>query len=192
MMEVFILFKKKSCKKVNKPIKKRENIIKSLFYVNGKFSFLALLKNIAIPLGGGIVIALITRDSMEKYTQLNKSILTPPAIVFPIVWSILYILMGIAAYRIYMNNKDGKTDYDGYFYYLVQLLINFLWSIVFFNLRLYGISFFLIIILLILIIITTIKFFKVDNISGVAMIPYIIWVGFASYLTFYIWVFNEM
>lgn len=101
-------------------------------------------------------------------------------------------MMGLAAYRIYMNNKQGKNDYNGYFNYLVQLLINFLWSIIFFNFRLYGISFILIIILLIFIIITVIKFFKTDKIAGILMIPYILWTVFATYLTFYIWMFNEM
>ncbi|WP_370773430.1 TspO/MBR family protein [Clostridium sp.] len=100
--------------------------------------------------------------------------------------------MGVAAYRIYMNNKEGRNDYDGYFYYFIQLLINFLWAIIFFNLRLYGISFILTIVLLVLIIITTVKFFKVDKIAGALMIPYIAWVAFASYLTFYVWMFNEM
>lgn len=91
-----------------------------------------------------------------------------------------------------MNNKAGKSDYNGYFYYLIQLLVNFLWAIVFFNLRLYGISFIIIVALLVLIIITTIKFFKVDKIAGSLMVPYIIWVTFASYLTLYVWIFNEM
>lgn len=177
----------------NKPPKgKRKNIIKELFCVNNKFDFMGLLKNIAMTVVGGILVGLITKGSMSTYDSLKKSILNPPSIVFPIVWSILYVLMGLAAYRIYMNNKDGKNDYNGYFYYFIQLLINFLWAIIFFNLRLYGISFILIVILLVLIIITTIKFFKADKIAGTLMIPYIAWVAFASYLTFYVWMFNEM
>lgn len=179
-------------KKKNKVAKKRKNIVKDLFCVNDKFDLVGLLKNIAMPVGGGILVALITKGSMNTYDTLKKSLLTPPDIVFPIVWTILYVLMGLASYRIYMNNKAGKKDYNGYFYYLIQLLVNFLWSIVFFNLRLYGISFILIVVLLVLIIITTIKFFKVDKIAGSLMLPYIIWVTFASYLTLYIWMFNEM
>lgn len=180
-------------KKVQKaPKGKRKNIIKEIFCVNNKFNFKGLLKNILMSVGGGLLVGFITRNSINVYNTLKKSLLTPPNIVFQIVWIVLYTLIGIAAYRIYMNNKAEKNDYNGYFYYLVQLLINFLWSIIFFNLRLYGISFILIIILLILITITTIKFFKVDKISGVLMIPYIGWITFASYLTFYIWIFNEM
>ena len=180
-------------KKVQKaPKGKRKNIIKEIFCVNNKFNFKGLLKNILMSVGGGLLVGSITRNSINVYNTLKKSLLTPPNIVFQIVWIVLYTLIGIAAYRIYMNNKAEKNDYNGYFYYLVQLLINFLWSIIFFNLRLYGISFILIIILLILITITTIKFFKVDKISGVLMVPYIGWITFASYLTFYIWIFNEM
>lgn len=180
-------------KKVQKaPKGKRKNIIKEIFCVNNKFNFKGLLKNILMSVGGGLLVGFITRNSINVYNTLKKSLLTPPNIVFQIVWLVLYTLIGIAAYRIYMNNKAEKNDYNGYFYYLVQLLINFLWTIIFFNLRLYGISFILIIILLILITITTIKFFKVDKISGVLMVPYIGWITFASYLTFYIWIFNEM
>ena len=180
-------------KKVQKaPKGKRKNIIKEIFCVNNKFNFKGLLKNILMSVGGGLLVGFITRNSINVYDTLKKSLLTPPNIVFQIVWIVLYTLIGIAAYRIYMNNKTEKNDYNGYFYYLVQLLINFLWTIIFFNLRLYGISFILIIILLILITITTIKFFKVDKISGVLMVPYIGWITFASYLTFYIWIFNEM
>ena len=148
-----------------KKVNKRNNIFKKIFCVNGRFELIGLLKNLAIPLVGGIIISLITKDSMSTYGSLKKSILTPPAFVFSIVWTILYIMMGLAAYRIYMNNKQGKNDYNGYFNYLVQLLINFLWSI---------------------------KFFKTDKIAGILMIPYILWTVFATYLTFYIWMFNEM
>ncbi|MBS6184835.1 MAG: TspO/MBR family protein [Clostridium celatum] len=183
---------KKKVKVQKAPKGKRKNIIKEIFCVNNKFNFKGLLKNILMSVGGGLLVGFITRNSINVYDTLKKSLLTPSNSIFQIVWIVLYTLIGIAAYRIYMNNKSEKNDYNGYFYYLVQLLINFLWPIIFFNLRLYGISFILIIILLILIIITTIKFFKVDTIAGVLMIPYIGWVAFASYLTFYIWMFNEM
>ena len=182
----------KEKKKVKKKNKKQKGILRNIFCYNNKFDIMALMKNILLPVAGAIIITLFTKNSMNTYDTLKKSIVTPPAIVFTIVWTILYTLMGIASYRIYMNNKAGKKDYDGYFYYIIQLLINFLWSIVFSNLRLYGISFILIILLLILIVITIVKFFKVDKIAGILMIPYILWVSFASYLSLYIWIFNEM
>lgn len=180
--------KKKSIK--HKKVKK--NIFRDILSFNGKFDFLALIKNILIPLGGGVGVSLLLRNTISIYDNLKKPIFTPPNIVFPIVWAILYLIIGVAAYRIYMNNRLGRNDFDGYFYYLVGLLLNFLWPIVFFGLRLYGISFILVIVLLIFIIVTTIKFFKVDKIAGILMIPYGIWVTFASILNFFIWMFNEM
>lgn len=185
--------KKKKIKVKNKvKSKKQRNILGSIFKVNGNFNFLALLKNIILPVGGAIIVGLMTKGGMNIYNSLKKPIITPPSIVFPIVWTILYVLMGIAAYRIYMNNRSGRDDKGAYFYYLIQLSINFLWSFIFFNFRLYGISFILIIVLLVLIIITTIKFFKNDKLSGFLMIPYILWVSFASVLTFFIYMLNEM
>ena len=184
--------RKKKKPKVKKSVNRKKNIFKEVFCVNGKFEFVGLLKNIMMPIIGSLIVGFVTKNSMNIYDALKKSILTPPNLVFRIVWISLYTLMGIAAYRIYMHNKQGKDDHGGYFDYLVQLLISFLWAIIFFNLRLYGISFILISILLILIIITTIKFFKNDKISGILMIPYILWVLFAGYLSFYIWIFNEM
>ena len=185
--------KKKKIKVKNKvKSKKQRNILGSIFKVNGNFKFLALLKNIILPVGGAIIVGFMTKGGMNIYNSLKKPIITPPSIVFPIVWTILYVLMGIAAYRIYMNNRSGRDDKGAYFYYLIQLSINFLWSFIFFNFRLYGISFILIIVLLVLIIITTIKFFKNDKLSGFLMIPYILWVSFASVLTFFIYMLNEM
>lgn len=185
--------KKKKIKVKNKvKSKKQRNILGSIFKVNGNFNFLALLKNIILPVGGAIIVGFMTKGGMNIYNSLKKPIITPPSIVFPIVWTILYVLMGIAAYRIYMNNRSGRDDKGAYFYYLIQLAINFLWSFIFFNFRLYGISFILIIVLLVLIIITTIKFFKNDKLSGFLMIPYILWVSFASVLTFFIYMLNEM
>ena len=112
--------------------------------------------------------------------------------VFGIVWTILYILMGIAAYRIYMKNKKISDDKGAYFFYLVKLIFNLAWSFLFFTFRLYGISFIWTIILIVLVIITFIKFIKIDKIAGLLLIPYLIWLFYASYLNFFVWVFNEM
>ncbi len=170
----------------------KESIIGKVFKVNGKFSLKELAKNFAIPLGGSILIGLLTGGSGELYTDLVRPSFAPPGWLFGVVWPILYILMGIAAYRIAMYEKDGVNTKNAYFTYLIQLGLNFLWPIVFFNLKLYGVAFILIVILLVLIIITTIKFFKVDKVAGILMIPYILWVTFASVLNFFIWLLNEM
>ncbi|MGL5085722.1 MAG: TspO/MBR family protein [Clostridium sp.] len=163
-----------------------------MFKVNGEFKIVPLIINILIPLVGGYIVGYLNSGTMGMYEMLKKPFFSPPGIVFPIVWSILYILMGIAAYRIFMRNKQGADDNGAYFFYLAQLLINFLWSFVFFTFRLYGMAFIVLVILFILIIITFIKFIKVDKIAGLLLIPYILWVAFAGLLNFFIYVLNEM
>lgn len=159
---------------------------------NIKIKFIPLIINILIPILGGFLVSYINRNSYKVYDALKKPFLTPPNIVFSIVWSILYVLIGIAAYRIYIKNKSNIDDKGAYFFYLIQLLLNFMWSFIFFTFRLYGISFIWIIILIIFVLITFVKFIKIDKIAGILFIPYILWLIYASYLSYFIWVFNEM
>lgn len=164
----------------------------NIFKVDDRFNFGALLKNLALPLIGGILIGFFIKNSTSIYNGIKKPVFAPPPIVFPIVWTILYVLMGIAAYRIYMKNTTGINDDGAYFYYLVQLCINFLWPFVFFSFRLYGISFIILVTLLILVVLTTLKFRKVDKTAAYLMIPYILWLCYAGVLNYFVWVYNEM
>ncbi|MGG5462614.1 TspO/MBR family protein [Clostridium sp. B9] len=164
----------------------------NIFKVNGKFNLGDLIISILITLGGGFVISKFISGSTEVYESLNKPWFSPPAWVFSIVWTILYILMGIAAYRIYQRYKEGEKAKGTLLIYGLQLILNFAWSFIFFYFKLYGLAFIELIILLILIIITTIKFFRFDKISGLLMIPYIAWVSFVGVLNFFIWMLNEM
>lgn len=165
---------------------------KNIFKVNGKFNLGTLIISILIAQGIGIVSAAFTMGAGNLYTQLERPIFSPPPIVFSIVWPILYLLMGIAAYRIYMRRKEGEDVKKALTLYAVQLILNFMWSIIFFRFKLYGLAFIELIILFLFIVFTTIEFFKKDKISGFLMLPYVIWVGFAAILNFYIWKFNEM
>lgn len=185
--------KKKKDKKVKKhKDKKKLKFSLNIFKVDGVFKLIPLLINILIPLVAGLVVGYLNSGSMGIYNKLEKSVINPPALVFQIVWPILYMLMGIAAYRIYMRNKSGANDDGAYFYYLIQLVLNLLWPFVFFTFRLYGVSFVLIIVLLIIVAITIYKFFKVDKKAGYLMIPYIAWLLFASILNFFVYMLNEM
>lgn len=168
--------------------KKNINILK----VNNKIHFIKLIINILIPLGGGALVGYITRNSMESYNLLKKPFFSPPGIVFPIVWTILYILMGIAAYRICVKTKDAEVKGDAYFFYLIQLLFNFGWSFIFFSFKLYGLAFLWLVVLFILVVITTIKFLRIDKKAGLLMIPYILWLAFAGVLNYFVWMLNEM
>lgn len=147
-----------------------------------------LIISLLISLGVGGLSALITSGSMDIYKTLIKPPLAPPSILFPIVWTILYILMGISSYMIY-ESENYKKD-DALKIYLLQLGINFIWPIFFFLLKLRLISLIIIILLLIAIIFMIIKFYKINKTSAYLQIPYLIWVLFATYLNFGFYILN--
>lgn len=135
----------------------------------------------------GIVSGLITRGAMEVYSQMNiNAPLTPPAILFPIVWTVLYALMGIAAARIWLSELSIERT-NSLRLYVGQLIVNFFLSIIFFNFSAYGVAFVWLVLLLLLIILMIWEFVKVDKIAARLLIPYIIWVTFAAYLNFAVW-----
>lgn len=164
----------------------------NIFKVKGKFKILPLICLVILPVLGGILVGYITKNSAMIYESLEKPIFSPPAIVFPIVWIVMYILMGLASYRIYMHRELGEDVGSTLFFYLVQLLLNYLWPLLFFSFRLYGLAFIELVILFIFIIITFIKFFKIDKVAAFLLIPYVIWTVFAGALNFFLWMFNEM
>ena len=147
-----------------------------------------LIISLLISLGVGGLSALITSGNMDIYKTLIKPPLAPPSILFPIVWTILYILMGISSYMIYESENYEKDD--ALKIYLLQLVINFIWPIFFFLLKLRLISLIIIILLLIAIILMITKFYKINKTSAYLQIPYLIWVLFATYLNFGFYILN--
>lgn len=164
----------------------------NVFKVNGRVRVIPLIVLTLLPLAGAYLVNLVTRNSMSIYGQLEKPFFAPTPIVFMIVWPVLYLLMGLASYRIYMIREEGKDTGTALFYYLIQLLLNYFWSFIFFSFRLYGLAFIELIILLIFIVITFIKFIKLDILAGILLIPYMLWVSFAGVLNYFIWAKNEM
>ncbi len=152
-----------------------------------KIQWKKLLTCIAIPLITGGVSALLTRGSMETFVSVNKPPLSPPGWLFPIVWTILYILMGIASYLVLTSGKMNRAALT---VYGIQLAFNFLWPILFFNLGLYLFSFVWLVILWLLILITTVLFYIISKPAGYLMIPYLLWVTFAGYLNLAIYLLN--
>lgn len=136
----------------------------------------------AIPLLVGIVASQLTRGSMETFAMLNKPPLSPPGILFPIVWTILYTLMGIASYLVYTSDQSKEEIYNALLIYFLQLGVNFFWSIFFFNFEWYIFSFFWLILLWVLIFYTIRLFYPISNIAAYLLIPYLLWVTFAGYL----------
>lgn len=160
--------------------------------VKRSIKIIPLIVNILIPVLGGFLALYINRNTIDTYNSLKKFFLTPPNIVFVIVWSVLYILMGVAAYRIYIKNKNNNDDRGAYFFYLIQLILNFMWIFIFFTFRLYGVSFIWIIMLFVFVFITFIKFIRIDKFAGILLIPYMLWLAYEGVLNYFIWFFNEM
>ncbi|MBO5337838.1 MAG: tryptophan-rich sensory protein [Lachnospiraceae bacterium] len=150
----------------------------------------ALIIAIAIPLLVGAVSAFISSNSMEQFGQLNKPPLAPPGFLFPIVWTILYTLMGIASYLVFSSNQKQEDINDALTVYALQLAVNFFWSIFFFNLEWYLFSFFWLILLWVLILYTILLFYQISKPAAYLMVPYLLWVTFAGYLNLGIYVLN--
>lgn len=144
-------------------------------------------KSILIPVLIGGIVGLIISSAID-YNSLQKPFLAPPSIVFPIVWTILYILMGIS-YGILKSKSltDKKID----LIYYIQLAVNAAWSIIFFLLKWRLFAFIWILLLDILVVLMIIKFYKKDKTAGLLQIPYILWTLFASYLNLAIYILNK-
>lgn len=150
----------------------------------------ALIIAIAIPLLVGALAGFLTADSMTAFMQLDKPPLSPPGILFPIVWSILYTLMGIASYLIYSSNTKQEDINDALCVYALQLFVNFFWSIIFFNLEWYLFAFFWLVLLWVLILYTILLFYRISKPAAYLLIPYLLWVTFAGYLNLGIYLLN--
>ena len=144
--------------------------------------------SILIALAVGALSAFLTNDNMEIYSQINQPPLAPPSYIFPIVWTILFILMGISSAIVYVKSTSNSSK--ALTIYTIQLIVNFLWSIIFFNLRAYLFAFIWILLLWILILIMIYEFYKVDKLAAYLQIPYLLWVTFATYLNFMIFILN--
>ena len=130
---------------------------------------------------GGLAGWLI-KDGVSYYkSQVNKPVFSPPSVVFPIVWALLYGLMGIGVSRVVLS-PGSKARTDGIQLYLIQLAVNFAWSIVFFNLRVYGAALAVLLLLLVLILWMILRFRAADRIAAGLQIPYAVWVLFAAFL----------
>ena len=132
----------------------------------------------------------LTREGTAIYAQtIVKPPLSPPGWVFPVVWTILYALMGIGAARIYQAPPSNKRSL-GLNLFVVQLVVNFFWSPVFFNLQAYGFAFFWLLLLWGLVLWMILVFRKVDSTAAKLQIPYLLWLTFAAYLNFGVWYLN--
>ena len=144
---------------------------------------------IGIPLAVGALSGFLTRSGIDNLQNVQQSALTPPEIVFPIVWTILYTLMGISLARVWMT-EESMTRTRGLAVFLFQLIFNFFWSIFFFNMQAFVLSLLWILGLWVLIGWMILLFYRVDKAAGLLQIPYFLWVTFATYLTYQVWRLN--
>ena len=145
---------------------------------------------IMIPITIGSIAAVITRDGMESYQMMRQPMLAPPAWLFPVVWTVLYILMGISSYRIMIADVDKKQKEQAILLYEYQLAVNFLWPTFFFHFEWYLFSFFWLILLWILVFLMIWSFWKIDKWAAILNLPYLVWLTFAGYLNLAIWWLN--
>ncbi|MDQ0964770.1 benzodiazapine receptor [Flavobacterium sp. W4I14] len=156
-----------------------------------KFKPVAFLVNIAITLGVGALGAWATLQSVKTwYPTLNKPSFNPPDWLFRPVWTTLYVLIGIAAYLVWIRRDKIVHFPRTVAIYLIQLILNLGWSFIFFYLREVGFALAEIILLLIIIVINASMFYKINKWAGLIFIPYILWVSFASFLTYNIFILN--
>ena len=144
-------------------------------------------KSILIPVLVGLIIGAIT-SSVIEYNTLIQPVLAPPSILFPIVWTILYVLMGISYGR--LESKNLVNSEINFIYYL-QLFVNSMWSIIFFTFEWRLFAFIWLLILILLIITMIIKFYNKDKVAGLLQIPYLLWALFAAYLNLSIYLLNR-
>lgn len=155
-----------------------------------KIDWKKLLVCLAIPLAVGGLAALITGGGMQDYGSMNKPPLSPPGWVFPVVWTVLYLLMGYASYRVYTSGGDREQVRKALILYGAQLAANFLWPLIFFGLQWYLVAFVLLVALWVLIYVTMRAFSVIDERAGDLLLPYILWVTFAAYLNLGVFLLN--
>lgn len=148
---------------------------------------LIYIKSILLPLLMGLIVGLITSSYMGNSMLVQPSF-APPAILFPIVWTILYTLMGVS-YGILKTNSLADDKINKIYYY--QLFVNAIWSFFFFVFKWRLFAFFWIILLIVLVILMIVEFYKKNKISGLLQIPYLLWITFASFLNLSIYLLNR-
>ncbi len=146
---------------------------------------------IAIPLAVGSLAALITRNSMMFYGALQKPPLSPPGLLFPIIWSLLYILIGVASCLIVRRGTQKPFIRDALYFYAASLAVNFLWPIVFFRFQNLFAAFWVLLLLWLVTGIATAKFYRISHAAGYLMLPYWLWISFAGYLNLAVWLLNR-
>lgn len=133
----------------------------------------------------------LSRDGMQLYSEsVAQPPLSPPSAVFPIVWGILFALMGIGAARVSLTPPSPERS-RSLNLFIAQLIVNFFWSLIFFNAQAFGFAFFWLLLLWVLVLLMTLSFRQVDKLAARLQIPYLLWLTYAAYLNLGVWILNK-
>lgn len=162
----------------------------NIFKIDGQFRLKNLLLSLLLTLGTGALGALFAIDAVRIYDRLILPAFAPPAWLFTPVWTLLFLLMGLALYRARLSGKDHETVRSATQTFVIQLIFNLLWSVLFFTFSFHAAALADILILLFYQILATVQFFRIDKTAGWLMIPADLWVLFAALLNLAIVTFN--
>ena len=138
----------------------------------------------------GILSGLLSREGIRAFSEVAvQPPFSPPAVVFPVVWSVLYALMGLGAARIWLSGPSSSRD-RGLDLFVAQLVLNFFWTPIFFNLQAYGLALVWLLALWVLVFWMIFEYRKVDKVAAWSQVPYLIWLTFAVYLSAGVWALN--
>ena len=155
-----------------------------------RFNLKRFLISIAIPLITGGLSAIMTSGNMDLYSQINNPPLAPPSWIFPVVWSILYLLMGASLYLVWNSDAASSDKNRAFILFAIQLFFNFVWSPIFFNKQWFLAAFIVLVLLWIFTFLMIISFYKISKPAGLLQVPYLLWLTFAGYLNFAIYLLN--
>ena len=150
--------------------------------MNRSINYKILLPAVALPLLLGALAAFLVKDGFGLYAMLYKPLLAPPGALFPVVWFILYVLMGVASYLVINSEASSQRKKRALKLYGAQLVLNFLWPILFFGMEAFGLALVCALLLFLAVILCYVLFAHISQTAGLLLLPYIIWLLFAVYL----------
>ncbi len=156
-----------------------------------KIDIKKLIISLVIPLAVGGLSALVTGGSMDIYGEVTQPPLSPPGWVFPVVWSILYALMGVSLYLVWASDAPKEQKAAAVVVFGISLLLNFLWSPIFFAARGFLAAFVVLVLLWLSVIGVIIAFSRIKKAAGLLQLPYLLWVTFAGYLNLGVYLLNK-
>lgn len=154
-----------------------------------KVHWKTLIMNLIVPLAIGGLSTFLTKDSMNLYETITRPSLSPPSWLFPVAWTLLYILMGISSYLVTVSDSESKTE--ALTLYSISLVLNFIWSPIFFIGQNYLVAFIVLVILWYTVFQMIQAFFEIRPLAATLQIPYLIWLTFAGYLNLSIYFLNR-